>query len=818
MKTTPPLLALMLCLAAPALAQTMNSTRFPPYPGDASGRTETVTVQVQREGRELRRYTLHSSQAQRDQGPQTRVLVEAPDAPRVRSGSALFDALFAMALDDARRNSVSQIRDDAYNGGQPIDCDCFQTGEQWHYVWTRDLSYAAHLGLAWLDPQRVVNSLRFKTSGFRAGVALPAGLPPDTTQIVQDTGSGGSWPVSTDRVTWAWGAGAALDALGGPERAAFATQALAALRGTLEADRLAAFDAHSGLYGGEQSFLDWRTQTYAPWIVNNLVRMATAKSLSTNVSHYQALSLAAQLAAEQADAASAQRYRGWAESLKVAINRVFWLDDVQQYASLTSDDATPLALHKFDLLGTALAVISGVAPPERAALALARYPHAPFGAPVISPQQPGVYVYHNRAIWPFVTAYALRAAASVKNPAVAAHALESLQRAAALNLSNMENLEWLTAKPQFDDGPAINSRRQLWSVAAYVSAVVESVFGVQVTAAGLHIEPFLTTAARRALGPGASATLSHLRLHGARVSVTLKLPPLASAQTGPGFYPLLRVTLNGQAVPARIHADQLQARSNEMVLSFGPLQTGDSRITLAPVVDALSHSDPRVFAPDAPLLHPITRSGEQLQLRFDAPQGAGEEALHYNVYRDGRLAAAAITQRRWSDPQAAAAGLRHCYAVEAVYRSSGHHSHLSEPVCFELGAVQSVALDAPFVIERAGRYSLELLYDNHAYDISTGVTNAVKLLRVLDDQGREVVRGVVQMPHIEARAGQHPLRLSSALRATLEPGRYRAELLDFFNMSYLQSNASYGGPGGASAALNAAQVQALQIVALPQQP
>ena len=103
-------------------------------------------------------------------------------------------------------------------------------------------------------------------------------------------------------------------------------------------------------------------------------------------------------------------------------------------------------------------------------------------------------------MWPFVTAYALRAAGRVGNAAVAAQAFASLQRGAALNLSNMENLEWLTGKPQFDDGPVINSRRQLWSVAAYLSLVVESVFGVQPQADGLQLAPFLTTTARRALG------------------------------------------------------------------------------------------------------------------------------------------------------------------------------------------------------------------------------------------------------------------------------------------------------------------------------
>jgi hypothetical protein len=52
-----------------------------------------------------------------------------------------------------------EIRDGNYNGNNPIPCDCFETGEKWHYVWTRDLSYAADLGLAMLDPQRVRNSL-----------------------------------------------------------------------------------------------------------------------------------------------------------------------------------------------------------------------------------------------------------------------------------------------------------------------------------------------------------------------------------------------------------------------------------------------------------------------------------------------------------------------------------------------------------------------------------------------------------------------------------------------------------------------------------
>ena len=812
------LAAILACAAGPACSQSMNPS-FPPYPGDAGGRVESVSIQATPLHGGLRAYELRSTQAQRDDGPRQRAVSEQAGAPRVRSASVLFDALFAMALDDVRLDSVDHISDGAYAGGAPIACRCFQTGELWHYVWTRDLAYAAHLGLAWLDPERTVNSLLFKTSAFREGVAPVPGLPADSTQIVQDTGSGGSWPVSTDRVTWAWGAEAALDALEGDARADFARRAFAALRGTLEADRLAAFDAVSGLYGGEQSFLDWRAQSYAPWIVDDLSRMAGSRSLSTNVAHLQALRLAARLAAELGDAGAARRYGGWAEALRGSIDRVFWLDDVKQYASLASDDAHPIALHRFDLLGTSLAVLAGVASPERAAEALARYPHAPFGAPVIAPQQPGVPVYHNRAIWPFVTAYELRAAAAVRNPAIAGHALDSLMRAAALNLSNMENLEWLTAKPRFDDGPVINSRRQLWSVAGYVSAVTESVFGLHVEAGGLRIAPFLTATARRALGAGGEAVLSDLRYQGRSLDIALSLPPASPADAAPGWYPVRSVTLNGRPVAGPIAARDLAREGNRIEVAFGALEAGDARISRVPTVDATSHDDPRVFAPDVPRRPRVAREDGVPRLRFDAPATPhAQDTLRYDVHRDGRLVAAGLEALAWTDPSAAT-GVRHCYAVEAVDTATGHRSHTSEPVCLDDDAsLQRVALGAPFTVARAGRVGLALRYDNHALGIDTGVTNAVKRLRVLDEAGREVAQGVVQMPHIAPRDGAHPMRMSTMLRVTLPAGRYRAELLDFFNMSSLQSNAGYGGPGGRGGVLDTAEVAELHVVALPGDP
>ncbi|MEZ4471302.1 MAG: hypothetical protein R3F60_10980 [bacterium] len=83
-------------------------------------------------------------------------------------------------------------------------------------------------------------------------------------QIMQDTGTGGSHPISTDRVIWALGARSLLAQLTGERRGAFAGRALEALRATTAHDRAVAFDAAEGLYRGEQSFLDWRGRATPP--------------------------------------------------------------------------------------------------------------------------------------------------------------------------------------------------------------------------------------------------------------------------------------------------------------------------------------------------------------------------------------------------------------------------------------------------------------------------------------------------------------------------------------------------------------------------
>jgi hypothetical protein len=798
----------------------------------------------------LRTYVHSTTMQLRDPGPQFTSYKEDAALPRLRSGSLAFDALFALAVHEMRQDSVTAIRDGNYNGNAPIPCDCFETGEKWHYVWTRDLSYAADLGLAMLDPQRVRNSLDFKLSGWRDGVSKAPQVAgsPDGLQIAQDTGSGGSWPVSTDRVVWAFAAEETLNNLPAAERPAFAARALKALSNTIENDRIAAFDKTTGLYGGEESFLDWRDQSYAAWITSDLASMASSAALSTNVGHYKALRLTAQLAREQGDAARGARYDGWATALKSAINTRLWLPGEGMYSSLTAAHFDGAPLHKFEWLGQALAIVTGIADAARTRSILAHYPHGPMGAPVIWPQQQGMPVYHNRALWPFVTAYGLRAAALGGNAGVADAAYDSLIRGAALNLSNMENLEWLSGQPVLLDeqhpeliGPVISSRRQLWSVGGYIGMVVRNLFGVSVTAGGIRLQPFVTARLRdRMIGVDGVATLRNLRLQGHAIDVTLRLPAGAAA-AGTGAYAVEGILLNGQPAGAEIRWDQLKEQNKEQ-------NTIEIRFSKAALLEAQPmrrvqadpyREDPAVFGPREPAIDSLARdaSGHAMLAIRGAAEAAG---VTYNVYRDGKPVARGLAAGTWTDRHATAGA---CYAVEAQF--AANRSHHSQPRC--LGAEVSIAATDPRIaanvalagpnvrfaeahlanwgkpddrfavrdvrVPQAGDYAVQVRYHNGANQINLGISGGVKWLAVKDRAGTIVAQGVVQLPHARIDKANTPTVFSTPLTAHLDArASYRIEMSDFFNMSYLQSNSSFSAAGGVEGPSNRFDIYGVRLL------
>ena len=233
----------------------------------------------------------------------------------INTQNNFFDALYLLAQIEALSNSVERIQDGAYDNGNPYNISVFETGEKWTYVWTRDVAYSIDLALAAFDPIRSLNSLLFKSSKYKKNIKRN-----NSNMIVQDTGSGGSYPISSDRIVWALGAWETLKHLPDTERKLFLGRAYDILSCTLDQDRRIIYDEVTGLYRGEQSFLDWREQSYPQWTYNNVNSIAASKTLSVNVLNYIALKITAQCAKELSMMSAYKKYHQWAQDLKSSIN------------------------------------------------------------------------------------------------------------------------------------------------------------------------------------------------------------------------------------------------------------------------------------------------------------------------------------------------------------------------------------------------------------------------------------------------------------------------------------------------------------------
>jgi hypothetical protein len=704
------------------------------------GGTVTVDAVVGQGG--LRTYAMTSTHGMRDGGPNERSFTEHAGEPRLRSGNLLTDALFAMALEEARQNAVSEISDFAFEGAEA--CDCYQTGELWNWVWTRDIAYAVELGLAWVDPERAANSLLFKVSEPKGGGGL---------QIIQDTGTGGSWPVSTDRVAWARGAMAVLAVTDHPELEAAAIEAM---RNTAETDRRYAFDARDGLYRGETSFLDWREQTYPGWTENGVVHIAMSKSLSTNLDHLFLLRSLEQLTGEDHDS----------DALAAAIDAAFW--DGAAYRSYLTTELDPAPAQRQDLLATSFAVLDLGTHPE----ALAAYPTGPFGPPVIHPQQQFVPIYHNRGIWPFVTAYSVIAARTADNGAVLDAGMESLIRGAALNLSHMENFDFSTGANWVDEGatsgPVVNSRRQLWSVAGFLGAVGHGVFGVQAQGGVLSADPVLPQGdwfedgATLVIGD-LSATIDGATMDPGSATVldVSDWTQVFGAQT-----PSVSLSGSGDSVSLDFAAD---ADASFQVWADGQLLDGDAT---SPWSDTTSTT--RCYAVVGELVH------------------AGQPSEPQCWWGDGYVRTQSV----------GASGFTASGGTWSEDHGRGHYMDWGAP---------GHTLSAPITPNFTGEHLLQVTYGNGSGGVDSGVTAAVKWVEVWDGSGALIGEGPLVMPH--RAGGWSDWGDSTFVPVSLQAGQsYTVTIRDGFNMSYLAHYETYLGRGGGAAPSNYVNISELKLL------
>lgn len=610
--------------------------------------------------------------------------------PRYTSDQPIVDALFNLSLEEAIKN----IEPDS----------TLRTGAKWGGVWTRDVSYSTLLAFAYHEPEAAKISLRKKVKRGR---------------IIQDTGSGGAWPVSSDRTTWVLAAWEIYKVTGDED---WLNEVYPIIKNTLEDDYKTLYNPETGMYSGESSFLDWREQSYPKWMDNKDIYVS--ENLGTNVVHYQAHRILAEMAKLKGDDYEVV-YNNRAEKIKKGINDYLWLNDKGYYAQFLYGRKNLIVSPRFEALGEALAILFDVADTVQAAAIIAKSPVTEFGTSCIYPQIPGIPPYHNNGIWPFVQSYWNWAAAKTGNEAVLNHGLASIYRAAALFLTNYENM---VAETGDFLGTEINSDRMLWSMAGNMAMVHRIFMGMEFEMDGLHFNPVVPKAY------AGKKTLSNFKYRKAILNITVI-----------GFGNKIKsVSINGKNV------DKAYIENNA---------SGNLDITIELANNDFPHSKinrvqnhfslPTVLA---------STDGDMLQWQ------AIKDAKEYRVYKNGKLFETTTkTQIKNADKIYAS------YMVSAI-DSKGYESFASEPVQFasnikiveaenfaavsklpysnfsgkgfvELSLNKNTDLMFTFEVEEAGTYLIDFKYSNGSGPWNTENKCAIRSLTVND-----TYQGVIVMP------------------------------------------------------------------------
>ena len=365
------------------------------------------------------------------------------------------------------------IEEAAYNIGvdeciNAVEPDgTLRTGLEWGGVWTRDVSYSIIHSMSYMQTEAAKTSLMCKVNS--------------KGEIIQDTGTGGAWPCSTDREIWVGAAWEIYKVTGDME---WLKTVYPIAKKSLEVDMRTVFEKETNLVKGESSFIDWREQSYPTWM--EPADIYDTKCLGTNMVFYIALTSAAEMGRILGDNETAEYFEDMAALVKKGINDNLWMDECGYYAQYLGGRNDDLLYTKSETLGQALAILWGVAEGERAVTLSENMPTVDYGAPVFWPWIPDQPPYHNQAAWPFVQSYWIHASAKAGNEQGVLHGVGAVWRAAMMYATNKENYVADTGNWR---GTQINSSNMLWSLAGNLSITFKLLMGMSFGADELRFAP-----------------------------------------------------------------------------------------------------------------------------------------------------------------------------------------------------------------------------------------------------------------------------------------------------------------------------------------
>jgi hypothetical protein len=499
--------------------------------------------------------------------------------PQYKSAVPIMDALYNLSLEEME------------NAVEPDST--FRTGKEWAGVWTRDISYSIILSMATLQPKVAQYSLLRKVKNNR---------------VIQDTGTGGSWPVSSDRMIWAVAAWEVYKTTGDQP---WLAKAYAIIKNSVEDDLKNVYDPQTGLVRGESSFLDWRDQTYPKWMQS--ADIYASENLGTNAVHYQTNKVLAQMAVLMKDQAAAKKYAGIASQIKEGINTHLWMPEKGYYGQYLYGRQFKLLSPRSEALGEALTVLFDIADAEQQKSVVANTPVTKFGIPCIYPQIPNIPPYHNNAVWPFVQAYWSLAAAKTGNAEALVQSMSAIYRPAALFLTNKEN--FVSASGDFA-GTQINSSNMLWSLAGNISLVYKVLFGMNMQADALVFKPFIPEVLK------GERTLTNFKYRNAVLDIKL---------SGYGNQ-IKSITLDGKTLPQAIVSATLKGKHQiEIVLADNKLEQGKA----AKSEDYFSVAAPLLKNENNMISWEKVEGAETYQVIRNGKEITVTQGLNYNAKQSG---------------------------------------------------------------------------------------------------------------------------------------------------------------------------------------
>ena len=409
-----------------------------------------------------------------------RLLKDISAYPQYKSSYPVADAVYNMSLEEM----INAIEPDS----------TFRTGKEWAGVWTRDISYSIILSMAYMQPEVAMKSLLRKVNKKK--------------RIIQDTGTGGAYPCSTDRMIWAVAAYEVYKATGNKD---WLEQVYIIIKNSIEDDEHVAYDKETGLVKGESSFLDWREETYPKWM--QPADIYESECLGTNAVHYEANIVVAKMALLMNDKAVAAKHEALAAQIKNAINKYLWLADKGYYAQFLYGRNYKIVSPRSEALGEALCVLWNIADEKQQKQIVASVPFTDFGTTCIFPQIPNIPPYHNNAVWPFVQTYFTWAAVKANNENAVMQGIADIYRPAALFATNKENF---VAENGDFAGTQINSSNMLWSLSGNISLVHKVLFGLKLEDDGLSFQPFVPEALQ------GERTLNNFKYRNAVLNISMK--------------------------------------------------------------------------------------------------------------------------------------------------------------------------------------------------------------------------------------------------------------------------------------------------------